>query len=64
MNPPAACDLVNRAKEYSPEKPLYVVGIDVITNIAHAIIMGLCTTKNIVIAWSGGHSIGYPDVQI
>ena len=64
VNSPAVRDLVNRSKEYSPEKSLYVEEIDVIANIAYTIILDLCTTMNIVIAWSGGHSIGYPDTQI
>ena len=66
MNPPvnkddfveseAARDLVARAKNYSPENPLYVVAIGAITNIASAILMDNSITENIVVVWLGGKS--------
>ena len=36
---PAARDLVERAMKYSPEKPLYVVAIGAITNVASALLL-------------------------
>ena len=36
---PAATDLISRAKQYSPESPLYVVAIGAITNVASALLM-------------------------
>ncbi len=52
----AARDLVDRAKHYSPEKPLYVIAIAAITNIASALLMDPTIAENIVIVWLGGHS--------
>ncbi len=54
VDSPAARDLVERAKNYSPEKPLYVVATGAITNIASAILMDKSITENIVIVWLGG----------
>ena len=52
----AARDLVERAKGYSPEAPLYVVAIGAITNIASALIMCPQIAENIVVVWLGGHA--------
>ena len=54
VDSPAARDLVARAKNYSPEKPLYVVSIGAITNIASAILMDRSIVENIVVVWLGG----------
>lgn len=53
---PASLDLVKRAKEYSPEKPLYVVAIGAITNVASALLLAPEIAENIVIVWLGGHA--------
>ncbi len=53
----AAADLVARAKQYSPEHPLYVVAIGAITNIASALLMDECVKKNTVVVWLGGQSL-------
>lgn len=55
----AATDLVNRAKNYTPENPLYVVAIGAITNIASALLIDPSIAENIVISWLGGHSYEY-----
>lgn len=52
----AAKDLVEKAKMYSPEKPLYVAAIGAITNIASAIISDPSICENIVIVWLGGNA--------
>ena len=52
----AAFDLVRRAKEYSPEDPLYVIAIGALTNIASAILLEPSIAENIVIIWLGGHA--------
>ncbi len=57
----AANDLACRAMQYSPEKPLYVVAIGAITNIASAILINPDIIDNIVIVWLGGHSFEWPD---
>ena len=57
----AARDLSVRAMQYSPEKPLYVVSIGCITNIASALLMNPEIRDRIVIVWLGGHSLEWPD---
>ncbi len=52
----AARELVKLAREYSPKKPLYVVAIGAITNVASAIIMDKSICENIVIVWLGGNA--------
>lgn len=58
---PAAHDLVERARGYSPEKPLYVVAIGAITNIASALLLAPEIAENIVVVWLGGHSRDFHD---
>lgn len=53
----AADDLAQRAMQYSPENPLYVVAIAAITNIASAILKNPLIKDNIVVVWLGGHSL-------
>ena len=52
----AAEDLIRRAKEYSPDDPLYVVAIGAITNVASALLMDPTIANNIVVVWLGGHA--------
>ena len=52
----AARDLVQRAKGYSPENPLYVVAIGAITNVASALLLAPEIAENIVVVWLGGHA--------
>ena len=52
----AARDLAERASHYSPENPLYVVGIAVLTDIASAILLKPEIKDNIVVVWLGGNS--------
>lgn len=59
----AARDLASRAAAYSPEKPLYVIGIAAITNIASAILLNPSIAENIVVVWLGGHSYEYKDTD-
>ena len=60
---PAAQDLAKRAEEYSPQKPLYVVAIGAITNIASAILMNKNVAENCVIVWLGGHAHHWHDTM-
>ena len=46
---PAAQDLAERVKNYSPENPLYVVSIGAITNIASEILLNPEVAKNSVV---------------
>jgi len=63
QNSEAAERLVELAKRYTPEKPLYVVAIAAITNIASALLMAPEIAENIVIVWLGGHSFDYHDTK-
>ncbi len=53
----AAQFIATQAREHTPEKPLYVVAIGAITNVASAILMDKdAMVNNTVIVWLGGHS--------
>ena len=52
----AVNDLIDRAMQYSTDKPLYVVGIGAITNIASALILKPEIAERIVIVWLGGNA--------
>jgi inosine-uridine nucleoside N-ribohydrolase len=58
---PAALDLVARAQNSSPEKPLYVVAIGAITNVASAILIEPSIIRNIVVVWLGGNGLDWPN---
>ena len=58
-----AKDLAERAKKYSPKRPLYVVAIGAITNIASAILLAPEIVYNIVVVWLGGHARHYSDTK-
>ena len=60
---PAAEDLCRRAKDYSPERPLYVVAIGAITNIASALLMDPSIKDSIVVSWLGGHGMDFHDTK-
>lgn len=51
---PAAEYMAKLADAYSPEKPLYIVAIGAITNVASAILMNPNMKENTVIVWLGG----------
>jgi len=53
---PAAQDLSQRAMAYTPAKPLYVVAIGAITNIASALILNPAIRDRIIVVWLGGHA--------
>ncbi|MBE6705137.1 MAG: nucleoside hydrolase [Ruminococcaceae bacterium] len=52
----AAKHLASLAMGYTPEKPLYVVAIGAITNVASALILNPEISDRIVVVWLGGHS--------
>lgn len=58
---PAAEDLARRAMDYTPQKPLYVIAIAAITNIASALLINPEIRDRIVIVWLGGHSYDWFD---
>ena len=57
----AASDLSQRAMAYSPDRPLYVVAIGAITNVASALILNPAIAERIVVVWLGGHSLEWHD---
>lgn len=59
----AARDLAQRAMQYTPENPLYVVAIAAITNVASAILMQPDIADRIVIVWLGGHAYHWPNTN-
>ena len=60
----AARFIAQKAKEYSPENPLYVVAIGAITNVASAILMDReAMVNNTVIVWLGGNSMEFPNTK-
>ena len=60
---PAAEHLVTLSHEYSAERPLYVVAIGAITNIASALLMDPTLAERIVLVWLGGHGRQWPDTK-
>lgn len=59
----AARDLSERAMRYTKEKPLYVVAIGAITNVASALLLKPEIRERIVVVWLGGHSLHWPDTK-
>jgi len=57
----AARNLAEKANDYSPENPLYVVAIGAITNVASAILLNPAVAENTVVVWLGGHAHHYHD---
>ncbi len=58
---PAARKIVELAKLYTPEKPLYVAAIGCITNVASALLLEPSIKENIVIVWLGGTALEWPN---
>jgi inosine-uridine nucleoside N-ribohydrolase len=56
----AALHLVNFAKSYTKENPLYVLALGAITNIASAILLDPSITSKIVVVWLGGNGYNWP----
>jgi len=57
---PAAMDLVSRARNSSPEDPLYVAAVGAITNVGNAILIDPSIIQNIVVVWLGGNGHNWP----
>lgn len=57
---PAAQDLADRAMKYSEEKPLYVIAIGAITNVASAILLRPEIIDRMVVVWLGGNAHEWP----
>lgn len=59
----AAEHLAKLAMDYSKEKPLYVVAIGAITNVASAILINPEIAERIVVIWLGGHARHFSDTK-
>jgi inosine-uridine nucleoside N-ribohydrolase len=59
----AARDLAALAMKYTEEKPLYVISIGAITNVASAVLLKPEIKDRIVIIWLGGHALDWPDIK-
>ena len=57
----ASKHLAELAMNYSEEKPLYVIAIAAITNVASALLINPEIAKRIVVVWLGGHALDWPD---
>lgn len=58
---PAVDDLIARARAGSPEKPLYVIAIGAISNIASALLKAPDIIDRTVVVWLGGNSLEWPN---
>ena len=56
----AASFMARLADEYSPERPLYIVAIGAITNVASAILKNPRMKENCVVVWLGGSATHMP----
>ncbi len=53
----AADFMASLANQYSPERPLYIIAIGAITNVASAILKNPQMKQNTVIVWLGGNAL-------
>lgn len=61
VSSPAAEHLASFAMEYTSEKPLYVVALGAITNVASALLMEPGIAERMVVVWLGGNALEWPD---
>jgi inosine-uridine nucleoside N-ribohydrolase len=61
VDSPAARALAELAMKYSEDKPLYVIAIGAITNVASAILLKPEIVNRIVVVWLGGNALHWPD---
>ncbi len=57
----AATFMAELANSYSPERPLYIIAIGAVTNVASAILMNPAMKENCVVVWLGGNAIHMPN---
>lgn len=61
VDSPAAHALVELSQNYSADKPLYIVAIGAITNVASALLLDPTMKERIVLVWLGGHAQSWPN---
>lgn len=59
----AATFMAELANKYTSEKPLYIVAIGAITNVASALLMNPEMKEKTVIVWLGGHAHHMPNTR-
>lgn len=63
VDSPAARDLIRRALAQPEERPLYVVAIGAITNVASALLLAPEIKEKIVVVWLGGHALDWENTK-
>lgn len=58
---PAVDDMIARAQAGSPDRPLYIVAIGAISNVASALLKAPDIIDRTVVVWLGGHALEWPD---
>lgn len=59
----AVDDLIAKAREASPDDPLYIVAIGAISNVASALLAAPDILDRVVVVWLGGHALDWPDTR-
>lgn len=57
----AVDDMIARARAGSPDKPLYIIAIGAISNVASALLKAPDIIDRTVVVWLGGHALEWPD---
>jgi inosine-uridine nucleoside N-ribohydrolase len=60
VDSPAAREIVRLAQAYSSARPLYVIAIGAMTNVASALLLAPEIAERITVVWLGGHSLKWP----
>ena len=55
----AALEIIRLAHAHTPEKPLYIIAIAALTNVASAILKDPTIIDKIVVVWLGGHGLDW-----
>jgi inosine-uridine nucleoside N-ribohydrolase len=63
VDSPAALALAELAMGYRPDRPLYVIAIGAITNVASALLIRPEITDRLVVVWLGGHAREWPHTR-
>jgi len=61
VDSPAARRIAALAMEHTADKPLYVVAIGAITNVASALLLQPGIAERMMVIWLGGHALHYKD---
>lgn len=63
VDSPAARFIAETAQAYSVDRPLYVLAIGAITNVASALLIDPSIAEKIVVVWLGGHALHWYDTE-